>query len=125
MIQPFGFKWIIEKKNIVLKEDINYWDWINYEQIYFTNSNNFKIGIKNNQHFFVNAKEIDFKIFNPELIPFQYKTNTCNLQTGKNILTSYTIGLQNDNEQYYFLINRNNIFFYAEKNNNKKIILIL
>lgn len=119
----FKFKWIIDDK---LMEGRDTWDVTNYKRIWFTNGV-LNVGIKNNYHFFINGQEFDFKI-SGEFIPFQLKTNSFNLQTGKDELIAYSIGFKSINEnneigteeKYFFIIKRNIIIFRAEKDDKIK-----
>lgn len=119
MIKPFKFKWIIDDKLI---EGQNEWNTENYKRIYFSNGR-LHVGIKNNYHFFIDNNDYDFKIIG-EFVPFQLKTNSFNLQTGKDQLIAYTIGFKNDNEQYNFTIKQTGIMFFALKDGVEKILLI-
>ena len=125
MFTPFNFKWFIQKPDQLIEETLFKFGFRlhdPFEKIYFSNGKDY-IGILNNFNFFVNDKIYNFKLtkyMNPELIPFQNKTNTFNFLTSEDILISYNIGFKNDNEAYWFEIKENGIIMNALKDGKER-----
>ena len=119
------YTWIIEKPFLLLYENINEFDYQNFNRIFFTDKQT-EFGIYNNYHFFCNDKEYDFKITNydSELIPMQFKTNQLNLTTNQSYIYSYNIGFKNNQSLYYLCCKDNQLFFIAKRQNKEKIIFV-
>ena len=117
------YKWIIEKENICLVEGKDKFDTDNFISIYFTNGTD-KIGLNNNQTFFINNKIFNFKLHATDIIPFQTKTARCNLSFGTEEIISYNIGFKNNIEYYEISIMENCIKFTARKEQFNKTFLL-